>query len=769
MTQTDTDFLTEEINERDRQILQLISQGLSNRAIARKLILATETVKWYNKQLYAKLGVNSRTQAVHRARRLGLLERTPAALPRPKTPPHNLPAGASTFVGRKNEIARIKHLLQTHRLVTLTGPGGSGKSRLALETTRFLLPLFKDGAWLVELAGVHTPAQAKKHLAGILKLNPRTENQTGAAVKSYLANKRLLLVADNLEHLLDFTPFLAELLAESPHLRILATSRERLNLSGEQEFQVAPLHTPDPDAEDDPDRLKAFEAVDLFLQRARAVDLDFDPAPEKVRTIARICRRLDGLPLAIELAAARVRLYNPAQLLHRLDNRLGLLTAGPRDAPARQRTLRGAIAWSYDLLGEGERLLFARLGSFRGGVTLDAVEKVCRIDRSEDALASLLAKNLLYRAEDLSGEPRLAMLETVHEFARETLGLLGEENDLRDRQLAYYLELVGSMSEGYRYREHARLLQYTLAEMPNLRAAFEWALETGRHEQAARMVSAMDYFFRYLHLLAEGFDWVKQVLNVSETLRPAVQAPFLLSAGRLAMHIGDLALGRRLGERGLELANELGDQNLIAWLKFVISCACDFPAERDEAFRLAEAGLAFFRETGEKSGIANGLNLLGEFYRLEGNYQEAEAVYDEALEVTLETGETLRQSFVYANLSMLAYHRGDQLLAKELCEQGIRMRLDVGQFFYACTGLAFLAGPLHRLGNPGKAARLLGASDTIQAQYGVEYQHTDLPEVERIKTAVRDDMGEKAFDQAYREGIEMSPYEAVDYALDDSR
>jgi len=769
MTQTDTNLLTEELNEREREILQLIAQGLSNRQVARKLVLATETIKWYNKQLYAKLGVNSRTQAVHHARQYGLLEPGPTSPPAPKTPPHNLPAGASTFVGRRHEIARIKLLLQTHRLVTLTGPGGSGKTRLGLETARTLLQPFKDGAWLVEFAGVHTPAQAEKRLAGIFKLNPRTEHQAGTAVKSYLANKRLLLLADNLEHLLDFTPFLAELLAGAPNLRILATSRERLNLSGEQEFQVAPLHTPDPDAEDDPNRLQAFEAVDLFLQRARAVDLDFDPAPEAVRTIARICRRLDGLPLAIELAAARVRLFTPEQLLHRLDNRLDLLTTGPRDAPARQRTLRTAIAWSYDLLAEEERLLFARLGSFRGDVTLDAVEKICRIDRPEDALASLLAKNLLYRVEDPSGEPRLAMLETVHEFAREALGSLGDENDLRDRQLAYYLELAESMSEGYRYHEHARLLQQTLAEMPNLRAAFEWALETGRHEQAARMVAAMDYFFRYLHLLAEGCDWARQVMAFSESLRPAVQAPFLLSAGRLAMYSGDLAEGRRLGERGLALAEQLGDNTLIAWLRIGISASCDFPAERDEAFRLAKAGLAFFRESGEKSGIANGLNLLGEYYRLEGNDQAAEAVYDEALEITLETGETLRQSFLYANLSILAYHRGDQALARELCEQAIRMRMETGQFFYACTGLAFLAGPLHRLGNPEKAARLLGASDTIQDQYGTEYQSTDLPEVERIKTAVRDDMGEKAFDQAYREGTEMSPYEAVDYALDDSR
>ena len=346
----------ESFSLREIEVLGLIADGLTNREISQKLYLSTETVKWYNKQIFPKLGVSNRTQAVKKAVELELLipDKTSQVAVKPRLL-SNLPAQLTSYIGRKVEIAEIKELLMEHRLVVLTGPGGTGKTRLALQVAGELPGNYRDGVWLVELASINNPAQVLNAIANVLSLSESNKMSLVSVLKHYLRNKHLLLLIDNFEHLLDAASLVGDLLAGAPGVTILATSRERLHLYGEQEYPVHPLGLPDIQRPEPTEQLLNYDAIKLFIDRARAAKPGFILGEDQIPAVVRICKLLDGLPLAIELSAPLVKVFMPSVIAERLEASLDALPGGPRDAPARQRTLRATLDWSYNLLQEDEK------------------------------------------------------------------------------------------------------------------------------------------------------------------------------------------------------------------------------------------------------------------------------------------------------------------------------------------------------------------------------------------------------------------------------
>ena len=398
--------LLEPLTWREQDVLSLLAERHTDREIAQALGVELTTVKWYNKQLYSKLGVGSRYQAVAKAEEYGLLDeptRDPIVIG--ISSKSNLPVQITSFVGRATELADVKRLVGETHLLTLTGPAGAGKTRLATQAASELVDAdaFKDGIFFIDLAPIKQPEMVADTIAGTLGVQRAAGQPIYKSLAIYLGNKHSLLLLDNFEHVIEAVPLVGDLLSAAPDLKILTTSREALRLYGEQEYPVPPLGLPDLSNPESLAAVTDYEAVALFIQRAQAVKPDFAIPAEDAPVLAEICVRLDGLPLAIELAAAQVKLFNPPALLGQLESRLTAFQQGPRGLPVRQRTLRGAINWSYELLEDAEKTLFARLSVFQGGCTIEAVQAVCCHDLLIDALdglASLLNKNLLRHDED---------------------------------------------------------------------------------------------------------------------------------------------------------------------------------------------------------------------------------------------------------------------------------------------------------------------------------------------------------------------------------
>lgn len=772
MTIHDDPLEVEPLTAREVEILGLIAQGKTNREIGDSLFLSEETIKWYNKRAYQKLGVSNRVQAVAEARRHGLLDEAGAERQEPPVRPrHNLPAELSSFVGRAAELAEVRQLLDRSRLVTLTGPGGTGKTRLALRLARTLV---EKEAWrvtYVSLAPVRDPALVAGAIAEALGISATGKDEAAEAIQRYVRDKDLLLVLDNCEHLLAAAPFVAELLAGAPGLTVLATSREALRLNGEQEYAVPPLTVPVLPLGKSVEEMSAFESVTLFVERAAAVSAGFRLTADNAATVAAICARVDGLPLAIELAAARIRLLSPQQLLYQLEQRFALLRSGACDLPPRQRTLWDTIEWSYNLLDADERRLFRRLAVFSDGFSLEAVAAVCGPENGGDVVDgvdSLLRKSLLYRSDGPDRTARFHMLTTIHEFARERLAASGERDRLHDRHLDYYLALAETMAPGFRYQGQLRLLRQVDADFGNFRAAFFWAVDHNRIEAAARLMAGIEYYLLYSQQMGEGYRWVRQVVDRHDEIGEQWRARVLHAASRIACHTGDrLQLGRRWCQEGLALARRLGDRHQEAWLLLELGFVSSSDREGYEAASaLVKEGLALAHELEDGAVIASGFNMLGELWRMAGDDERARRSYERALAACRETGERLRKAMVLANLSFVAYNAGDFEEARRLADEHLREVLAMPMKMPGNSmALAALAGALGRLGEPEKAARLLGASESLMDEMGAAFQRQDQRQIDRYEADVRSLLDEDSFDTAWREGQAMSLEQAVQYAI----
>jgi len=750
------------LTERELEILVLLDRGMSDREIANKLILTPGTIKWYNRQIYSKLEVHSRTQAITRARQLGLLHMPAHAL---VTVAHNLPAQTTRFVGRKREIEQIKHLLETARLLTLTGPPGTGKTRLALRVASEVLNDFADGVYFVDLAPIKDPGLVANAIAAVLGVTESVSQPLTETLKHRLQHQRLLLLLDNFEHLLPAALLVSDLLAAASNVKILVTSREALHLYGEQEYFVPPLALP---AFDDSLReLSLCESVALFVQQARAVKSAFELKEDNALDVAKICVRLEGLPLAIELSAARIKLLTPEALLARLSSRLEALTGGARDLPARQQTLRNTIEWSHNLLDEGEKTLFARLAVFRGGRSLEAIESICGdglpIDVF-DGLASLVDKSLIQQKERLGGEPRFVMLETIHEYAWEQLEASGEAETIRGRHAAYFVQLAECAQPELRLAQQKHWSHLLKMEQDNLRAVLEWSLSGGDVTQGIRLASALYLFWYAFGHHVEGRQWTEQLAARLDEAPVAYHAKFLIGAGNIAFFY-DLDAAKRLLTQALNIARELGAKRHTAWA--LVFLGYTMLGETEAALATVEDGLALFREMDHKPGIAQALNIMGEIARFGGDDARARRAYEECLVLSQEMGDTRRIRFMFGNLSFIAQHEGDNQRARELAVQALHIACEMNNHLEMATSMAVLAGAIGLIGQAEQAARLFGAWEAALERLGAFPQPADRPEHDRNIAAIRAQLDSATFEAAWAEGQEMTLEQAMTEALAD--
>ncbi len=758
------------LTAREIEILRRISTGLSDQQIADELFLSLNTVKWYNRQVYSKLGVRSRTQAIASVKGLGLLESNLSISSR-QVSGHNLPAQNFLFIGRSCEIDEVKQLLHTSHLLTLTGSGGTGKTRLALRVVAEVAEAFADGVYFVDLTPLSDHTLVAKAIAEALGVLENPTEPLQYTLKRVLAERELLLLIDNFEHVIRAAPLVSELLVASSSLKVLVTSREPLHITGEQEYVVPPLSLPDTEVVS-VQQLTASEAGLLFVRRAQMVLPHFEVSDDTAPVIGQICTRLDGLPLAIELAAARCKLFTPEALLERLvgsaDNSpLRMLAGSSRDSPPRQRTMRDSIEWSYNLLDDNEKRLLARLAVFRGGRSLEAIESVCSEGLSIDVLdglASLVDKNLVQQKEISGGEPRFVMLEMIQEYARERLKASGEEETTKRRQAVYFVDLAERAEpelrlEGYEYWSGRLEL-----DLENIRAVLEWTLSGGDVTLGVRLAGALCLFWYGNGYHIEGRRWTQQLLERLNEVSIVFHPKFLISAGHLAF-LRDLDAGMPLFVRALDTARDVGDRLQMSWALALLGYT--MLREPQRAMPIVEESLTLFRELNHQPGIAQALNIIGEIARFSHDSDRARRAYEECLAVSKLTGETRRIVFMYHNLAFIALHEGEAERARDLELKGLQLASTINNRLLLAEALAILAGATGKLGQPMHAARLLGASEGALERLGALHQPNDKQEIDSIITAVLAQLDEATFQAAWEEGRELRLEQAVAQALDE--
>jgi predicted ATPase/transcriptional regulator with XRE-family HTH domain len=713
--------------------------------------------------------------------RLGGALEPPAVSQEPGAPPQaatgsspraSLPIPLTSLIGRERELTAAALLLAGGtRLLTLTGPGGCGKTRLALAIAERVdrggvdARAYSNGVVFVDLSPVTDSSLVAATIAQALQVRENEGQPLAETLLAHLRDRRLLLVLDNFEQVVVAAPLLSRLLAACLSLTLLVTSRVLLRLSGEREYVVSPLPLPEPGQISDPSALAAVPAVTLFIQRAQSARQGFALTAENAATIAEICTRLDGLPLALELAAARVRILSPQALLARLNQQLPLLTGGARDLPARQRTLRNTIAWSYDLLSASEQALFRRLGVFAGGCTLAAVEAVCGERTGVDVLnglGSLVDQSLLRNEDGPDGEPRFLMLATVREFALERLGAAGEEPAARTAHAADYLGLAEAAAGELRGPSSEAWFGRLDREHDNLRAALDWQIETGEAEQAIQLAGALWYFWWARTYRREGRDRLMSALVLDGGSVP-VRARALEGAGMLHASIGEqataihhleeaVALWRRAGDRpGLNTSlNWLG--NALIW------------SDLDRAYSIHSEVLASRREMGDERGAAGSLVNLGFTFLARGDSAGAARLLEQAVSLTRHTGDGMQLTLGLTYLAWTAVVQCDYERAALWLGEGMS---HVRSFRH--MNVAFLVASVlcHVGGRPHDAIRLIAAADAaVDRAGGPGVPLTNYASIreERLR-ALRTGLDDDTFAVAWAEGQALSEAAAFSLAL----
>jgi len=686
--------------------------------------------------------------------------------------PTNLPLQLTSFVGRERELARVKELMGEHRLVTLTGAGGSGKTRLALQVAGELLGGFQHGAFFVDLTSVKDPALVPLTVAQALGLGVDPGGDALAAARAYLQDRELLLILDNFEQVAEGAGMVEDLLSAASKLRVLVTSRMTLRIFGEQEYEVPPFELPD--AQRPWKELSRYEAVALFVDRARAVKPNFELTDATAPAVAGITARLDGLPLAIELAASRVRILTPKAILSRLDPRLPLLAASPRGRPERQRTMRGAIEWSYDLLQESERRLFARLSVFPGGCSLEAAQAVC--DPGDlgmavlDGLDALVEKSLVRQMESPSGELRFGMLETILEYAG---GRLREEFDADAslRRLAEFLLSFAEEAETHLTMEdQVPWLDRCEREGPNLRLGIQWAVEAGEAEIGLRTASALWRFWQQRGPLWEGRRALDQLLALGES-SPEVRAKALGAAGGLAWWGTDFEATRLHYEEALSLARQSGDPRIemeaLYNRAFVAAWSeGEGPQVAEDLFRRS---LALAEDLGDRKGIARAHRGLGFLFAvITGEFASAVRLFETSLTLSEDLGERSEVSDTLISLGNAHRRLGEKDRARGYYLRGLDMMVASGNRPMS-TGLLFLICALEsEMGRHERVARLWGAAESAREVSGAVRPPVAARLIGDPVAVARQTLGDAVVGRALAEGRAMDLDAAIAFAHEDA-
>jgi predicted ATPase/class 3 adenylate cyclase len=683
----------------------------------------------------------------------------------------NLPMQLTTLVGREAEIAHISAMIERdgNRLVTLTGPGGTGKTRLALAVAAEALDTFPDGVWFVDLAPLTDPALVLPGIAGVLGVREAGGQPLLRTVEAFLATKRLLLVLDNFEQVLDAAPQLAELLTACPRLSMLVTSREPLQVRAEQQVPVAPLPLPPQERMLSLAELARVPTIDLFVQRARAIVPDFTLTEENAPAIVAICQRLDGLPLAIELAAARIRILPPQALQERLERSLPVLTSGPRDAPARQRTLRDTIAWSHDLLEGDEPALFRRLAVFSGGWTLEAAEAVIGNDGVFDVFTGITAladKSLVRPLATTDPEPRFSMLETIREFGLEQLTAAGELDATRGRHAAYLLTFTESLSAQLFQATEPELLERLAAERDNIRAALTWLDQQGDEEGMIRLAAGMGWFWFVRGLGTEGISWLERARSPRSAVAAPIRAAALNWASVLTLPRKDHAAATELAALSARLLRESGDQSAsLAMALIGQGRSTGYSGDRITRVALFEEALALARVLDHPLLIGAALDSLAEFAFLEGNLQRATTLVTEALELQRRHQPLWGTSFSLALLGEIALARSDLPAAGAYYRESIALAQALGDTTFLGAGLAAIGTIAADLGEAERAARLLGAAAAMSQVAGAWSFIAARGQNRRAIDTARAALGEESFAAAWEHGRRLSREQATTEAL----
>jgi predicted ATPase len=705
---------------------------------------------------------------------------------------HNLPIPLTSFIGRERELVEVKSRLEAGlpeaRLLTLTGTGGCGKTRLALQVARDLVESYPDGVWLVELAPLSDPALVAQTVASTLDVHAEASRPILTALVDALRSRRLLLILDNCEHLIDPCARLADALLRScPDVQILATSRESLGIDGEVSWRIPSLEIPTADAELPVDELVQNECVRLFAERARTALPGFSVTSQNASAVVQICRRLDGIPLALELAAARLKGLSVEQLASRLDQRFRLLTGGSRAALPRQQTLAALVSWSYDLLTDQERILFNRLAVFVGGWTLEAAEVVCGDEGVEagrpsaasaspepltsipsddvlDLLLRLVDKSLVVAEPGDEGADRYRLLETLRQYALEHLAASGEGEVIRARHAGHYLQLA---EEGARELWGPQLPFWWARlqlELNNVRAALRWAIDPGDVEHALRLCGALGGFLQRRAQPGESRRWLAELLAAPAAAQPtAGRGRALLSAGVLAWDQLELEQADALLDEALSILRARADQNGIVqalWLKARVAIARGaFAGGR----ALAEEALAIGQATGDAE-LGLPLHVLGQAYFYLGDYPAARACFEQDIAAR----GSAEQPFQAPSLNWLgniATACGDYATAGVRYAESMRLRLTIDRKIGVAFTLSGLAGLATAQGQLRRSVRISGAASRLCELSGVPSHRTQEGYIRGRLPGIREALGAAAYDAAWAEGRAMTLAQAVAYGL----
>jgi predicted ATPase/class 3 adenylate cyclase len=637
--------------------------------------------------------------------------------------PNNLPVQLTSFIGRDDQLGEIKRLMANTRLLTLTGPGGTGKTRLSLQLASETLPDYRDGAFFVDLAPINDPRLVPAAIARALAIQEDPGVPILDTLKRGLGEKEVLLVLDNFEQVTGAAPVVEELLTASPRTKVVITSRVVLSLRGEHEYEVPPMALPDPERLPELERLKDYAAIRLFIDRAAAVQPRFRLSEENAAAVARLAVRLDGLPLALELAASRVKVLPPEQILTRLTEGSSLLASRSPTLPERQRTLRSAIAWSYDLLTDDERRLFARVSVFRGGWSLEAAESITALDSEQvdtlEGLSSLVDKSLVRVGTPDERESRFSMLETIREFAYDQLGTTGELVVARRRHGEYFLRRAIDGESHLTGTDQSKWLDYWDTELDNLRAALRWAVDSGNFELAQEASGALWRFWHQRGHLSEGRRWIDEVLSEPDGVHPtAARAKALTGGGGIAWWQIDHPGARRYYEEALAIERELGDPARLPEAIYNHAFALGAAGELQEAARGFAESAELFRKTGNQHGVARALMMLVIGDAQAGRWGSAIEKLEEGVPIWRRLGDPLQLAF---NLIWLAFARGRGGRWREARAAALEA-LDLFCQAGNSTGIALALKDLAFIANwerqPEEALRLAGAAEALRMRVG---------------------------------------------------